>query len=77
LPLFTLFGKDAERLGVELTSSMLMKPRKSISGIAFHSHRVFISCQLCSRDRCPGRRAKYMPEKFAEYGLPIPKQSPS
>ena len=70
--LFNLFGEGVKKVAVELTSSMLMKPRKSISGISFETERVFINCQLCQRDRCPGRRAKYMPEKFAEYDLPIP-----
>ncbi len=74
-PLFALFGKETERLGVKLSPSMVMNPRKSISGIAFHSEKVFINCQLCQRDRCPGRRAKFMPEKFAEYDLPIPKKN--
>ena len=73
IPLFKLFNKEAEQLGVNLTPSMLMKPRKSLSGIAFQTTKSFISCQLCPRDRCPGRRAKYSPEKFAEYDLPIPK----
>ena len=72
VPFFNLFGKDLNRVGVELTSSMLMKPRKSLSGIVFQSENVFINCQLCQRDRCPGRRAKYLAEKFAGYGLPIP-----
>ncbi len=72
VPLFNLFGEGLKKVGVELTSSMLMKPRKSISGISFESDRLFINCQLCQRDRCPGRRAKYTPEKFAEYDLPIP-----
>ena len=72
VPLFNLFGDALTKVGVKLTSSMVMKPRKSISGISFETERVFINCQLCQRDRCPGRRAKYLPDKFSEYGLPIP-----
>jgi hypothetical protein len=57
--LFSIFG-DTERLvGVRLTDSMLMIPRKSISGIFFPSEEGFTSCQLCDRDTCPGRRAPY------------------
>jgi hypothetical protein len=57
--LFSIFG-DTERLvGVRLTNSMLMIPRKSISGIFFPSEEGFTSCQLCDRDTCPGRRAPY------------------
>lgn len=57
--LFSIFG-DTERLvGVRLTESMLMLPRKSISGIFFPSEEGFTSCQLCDRDTCPARRAPY------------------
>ncbi|MGZ7065108.1 MAG: vitamin B12 dependent-methionine synthase activation domain-containing protein [Candidatus Aminicenantales bacterium] len=57
--LFSIFG-DTERLvGVRLTDSMLMLPRKSISGIFFPSEEGFSSCQLCDRDACPARRAPY------------------
>jgi hypothetical protein len=57
--LFSIFG-DTERLvGVRLTDSMLMLPRKSISGILFPSEEGFQSCQLCDRAHCPGRRAPY------------------
>jgi hypothetical protein len=57
--LFSIFG-DAERLiGVRLTESMLMLPRKSISGILFPSEEGFVACQLCERERCPGRKAAY------------------
>jgi hypothetical protein len=57
--LFSLFG-DTERLvGVRLTDSMLMLPRKSISGILFPSEEGFVACQLCERERCPGRKAAY------------------
>jgi len=57
--LFSIFG-DTERLvGVRLTDSMLMLPRKSISGIFFPSEEGFTSCQLCDRDTCPARRVPY------------------
>jgi hypothetical protein len=57
--LFSIFG-DTERLvGVRLTDSMLMIPRKSISGIFFPSEEEFSSCQLCDRDACPARRTPY------------------
>jgi hypothetical protein len=57
--LFSIFG-DTERLvGVRLTDSMLMVPRKSISGILFPSEEGFVACQLCERERCPGRKAPF------------------
>jgi hypothetical protein len=57
--LFSLFG-DAKRLvGVELTDSLLMLPRKSISGLFFPSAEGFLSCRLCERGDCPARQAPY------------------
>ena len=57
--LFRLFGDDAVRIGVTLTEGLMMKPLKSLSGIFFASDEGFINCQLCSREKCPGRRAPY------------------
>lgn len=54
--LFDLLGHPAE---VQLSDSMLMIPTKSVSGITFAIDANFESCQLCSRDNCPGRRAPY------------------
>ena len=65
--LFSIFG-DTERLvGVRLTDSMLMVPRKSISGIFFPSEEGFTSCQLCEREKCQGRRAPYDAALAATY----------
>jgi hypothetical protein len=55
--LFSLFGDTEKLIGVRLTESMLMVPRKSISGIFFPSEEGFVACQLCERERCPGRKA--------------------
>ena len=57
--LFSIFGDTERLIGVRLTDSMLMVPRKSISGILFPSEEGFTSCQLCDRERCPGRKAPY------------------
>jgi len=65
--LFSIFG-DTERLvGVRLTESMLMIPRKSISGIYFSSEEGFSSCALCEREGCPGRRTPFDAHKAAAY----------
>jgi hypothetical protein len=65
--LFSIFG-DTERLvGVRLTDSMLMIPRKSISGIFFPSEEGFSSCQLCDRAACPARRTPYDQTLAAQY----------
>jgi len=57
--LFSIFGDTERSIGVRLTDSMLMLPRKSISGILFPSEEGFVACQLCERERCPGRKAAY------------------
>ena len=57
--LFSLFGDTRSLVGVELTESLLMLPRKSISGILFPSEEGFLSCRLCERESCPGRKAPY------------------
>lgn len=55
--LFSIFGDPERLVGVRLTESMLMVPRKSISGIFFPSEEGFVACQLCGRERCSARKA--------------------
>ncbi len=69
VPLFALLGDTQGRLGVRLTDSLLMVPRKSISGIFFPSEESFTSCRLCPRSNCQGRRAACEPELRRAYGL--------
>jgi len=59
VPLFSLLGDVETRIGVRLTDSLLMVPRKSISGMLFPSETTFLSCRLCPRDRCSGRKAPF------------------
>jgi hypothetical protein len=68
-PLFALLGDTEGRLGVRLTDSLLMVPRKSISGILFPSEESFMSCRLCPRIPCQGRRADYEPGLRRSFGL--------
>lgn len=58
-PLFEVLGDLSKAVGVQLKESFLMLPIKSISGIRFPTEIRFESCQLCSREVCPGRRAPY------------------
>ena len=59
--LFELLG-DTERLvGVRLNDSLLMVPRKSISGLLFPAEEGFVACQLCDREHCRGRKAPFTP----------------
>ncbi len=68
-PLFALFGDGETPIGVSLNSSCLMIPAKSISGIYFPTEVPFISCQLCDRKDCPGRKAVYDPKIKAQFGV--------
>jgi hypothetical protein len=68
-PLFSLLPEVETALGVRLTESFLMLPRKSVSGIYFPSEATFFSCQLCPRERCDNRKARYNEEKAREYGI--------
>ncbi len=58
-PLFRLLGDVEGAIGVRLSESMLMSPNKSTSGVRFETETDFVSCALCPRDVCPGRRAPY------------------
>lgn len=68
-PLFELLGDVETSIGVKLTDSLLMLPAKSISGIYFRTEASFFSCQLCPRQRCESRKAKYDAKLAREYGL--------
>lgn len=67
--LFSLLSGTESAVGVRLTESFLMIPRKSVSGIYFPSEVTFFSCQLCPRERCEGRKARYDESKAREYGV--------
>ncbi len=68
-PLFKLLGDVEASIGVRLTDSLLMLPAKSISGIFFPTEVSFFSCQLCPRQRCESRKAKYDEKLAREYGI--------
>jgi len=60
-PLFNLLGNGPATIGVQLKDSFLMTPVKSVSGIWFPTEDKYENCQLCNREKCPGRRAPYEP----------------
>jgi len=64
-PLFDLMEEGSIKIQVQLTETMLMIPRKSLSGIYFPTEKDFISCQLCPRNNCIGRMAEF-DEKMSE-----------
>ncbi len=57
--LFNALGTVEQAVGVSLTPSFLMRPRKSVSGLRFGTESAFSNCRLCPRLDCPGRRAPY------------------
>jgi hypothetical protein len=67
--LFSILGDVESAIGVRLTESLLMIPRKSISGIYFPAEIPFFACQLCPREVCPSRKAAYDIHKAKEYSL--------
>ena len=71
--LFSLL-EDGLPIDVRLTDSMLMIPRKSLSGFYFPTEIDFQSCRLCPRENCGGRRASYDPHLKARFfpGKPGP-----
>lgn len=57
---FQALGRGfAAEAGVTLTDSMLMLPNKSAAGVHFPLAKKFASCQLCHRENCPNRRARF------------------
>lgn len=59
-PLFELLGNVKKDIGVVLTSSYLMLPIKSTSGILFPSSVEWFNCMRCRRRDCPGRQAEFI-----------------
>ena len=68
-PLFSLLEGVKSAIGVKLNESLLMIPRKSVSGIYFPTNTSFYSCQLCPRKHCEGRKAAYNEELARKYGV--------
>lgn len=66
--LFALLGDVPGQLGVHLNESLLMIPRKSVSGLFFPAEVSFFSCQLCPRENCEARKAAYDAAKARDYG---------
>lgn len=71
--LFQLLDDPMKLIGVELKSSFLMAPIKTVSGIYFPTETNYENCMLCPRGVCPGRKAPYdeklYNEKYAQTPL--------
>jgi len=66
-PLFSLLGDVERAVGVILSDSLLMIPRKSLSGIYFPTEIPFMACQLCPRENCPSRKTRCDEKLAGEY----------
>ena len=66
-PLFSLLGDVERAVGVTLSDSLLMIPRKSLSGIYFPTEIPFMACQLCPKESCPSRKARYDEKLAGDY----------
>ena len=60
--LLAIIGDVKGLIGVELTSSSLLLPLKSISGIWFPNEN-YENCMLCPK-QCPNRKAVYDPDMY-------------
>lgn len=67
--LFALLGEGVQQVGVELNSSCLMTPTKSLSGFLFRGTEDFESCTLCRRAGCSERRAPFDLLLWESHGL--------
>jgi hypothetical protein len=67
-PLFSLLGDVESAVEVTLTETLMMSPRKSLSGVYFPTETTFFACQLCPREGCPSRKAKTDEKLAREYG---------
>ncbi|NWG03298.1 MAG: vitamin B12 dependent methionine synthase [Syntrophaceae bacterium] len=68
-PLFSVLKGAEELIGVRLNENLIMIPRKSVSGIFFPTDVTFLSCQLCQREKCEGRKAPYNEALARQYKL--------
>ncbi len=69
--LFRILGDTESLIGVKLSESFLMYPRKSLSGIMFETEQAFHSCFLCNSRVCESRLGDFDPSLRLEFGLDI------
>lgn len=67
--LFDLIGDVPAATGAVLTDSFLMLPTKTVSGVLYHTDQTFVTCSVCRRINCIGRKAPYTGESRED--LPV------
>ncbi|MBN1628984.1 MAG: hypothetical protein JW990_04415 [Thermoleophilia bacterium] len=65
--LLALLGDVEAAIGVSLTTSYMLRPEMSVSGLMFPTEFDFQSCQVCHRERCPNRRAPFSQEDWEAF----------
>jgi hypothetical protein len=65
--IFQIIGDVESYIGVRLSENCALIPTKSHSGIYFSTAVEFISCRLCTNQRCQGRRAPYEPDLALQF----------
>ena len=61
-PLFRILDPATATIGVSLTSSLLMVPRKSESGVFAATRREYVACAHCPKERCESRSTPFVGE---------------
>ncbi len=57
--IFETFGNAPQEIGVKMTTSCLMRPLYSSSGILFEDINHYCDCETCTIDACIGREALF------------------
>lgn len=53
--LFSLFGREADALGVVLNDGYMMSPLKSVAGVAYAAEEEISDCACCRKEHCGQR----------------------
>ena len=61
-PLFRILDTGAATIGVHLTPSLLMVPKKSASGVFAATREEYDACTYCPRPKCEDRRRPFLGE---------------
>ncbi len=61
-PLFQILDPAAASVGVHLSPSLMMVPKKSRSGVLAATRQKYNACAYCPQVRCEGRRMRFLAE---------------
>jgi hypothetical protein len=61
-PLFRMLNPATTSIGVHLTPSLLMVPRKSESGVLAATRQEYVACAHCPREPCESRSVPFVGE---------------